>query len=1413
MNFFLHKKNSVCAAALGAAALALLPSCQDENFGYTSDYIAYKTNFERVFGTIDPDQTWDLSSYGLSQQGLTGGPSEFYSPYNTDMALTRALAPLTEGDRSSLVTDHTSDQFVVPDELLDWMNKNLTERVNHASLGSSFTLVKPSTNNFLLIPIYQGNTGMSWDLHLVDNGTDYALWRKSDGIYYDLDYTNWEEFFYASYNPGHETDTSWPELNGQYPMLYKLWNAFPDMGDVTDGDVKIRFSVPAGYDLEVSFYTVSDNKATEVTPLRTSIDNNTGQSNIYQDVDLTAYANDNGGRGAVRNLYVKFDGTAHVDAFDTKRVKIYTYCNKTISNVELDANRPGKKGGTFNEDYYSFFTGHTIGRTKVRSEAMEIKKDALSDKPFYLYLDILTKNNDGFAAQHARQRSDAARPMMIALNTPNLVKNGVDPVKHAIATTYSSLLGSADENSINYILIGCEDANTDVSDWDYNDVVFLLVGLPGATNVRETIRKRYLIEDLGSTFDFDFNDIVVDLTEDHLRQPDGTITQIYNQTATISHLCGTIPFQVNIGTYSFPVMNGQNNNDSPSGFDPLTSNEKIGSDVNTTYQEACRERVINVGSGQVWDAKNNNIIVTVWPKNKDRAEVVDKINGNGGNLSEEERRELPGAKNIGFPDRGALPYIIAVDPSVPWRKELATVPSSWFNTWPISYPAYDEGSWVYDDHKLDEVNVGKEFKYTAAEAAENGNHDIPVYLQSFLRNTENGKYVDGAKVTLTFVVPPHSTVYGKITGQYPIWFQLPGNDPYNMVNDTDQPKNFKIVLDGHDETFQAALDAIAWYQGAGKNNNDDGPRFRFTAYGHDTSASPKMNLFDPTASDENRVRIFVKYNDGPIISEDESDPNKGEEVSEKFDYKQPSGSLANIDGAWQYGTELKNYTDLMPIDQDDDYPKFNLGYMLQAHRFIPNLPGQKVKVSFVSVPDDQVETNFRGIFRTNGNSFGPSLAVSGTEYNSSPKVTQTTFEVNEESYATLDYKVQWAVDKNAFRRDNSNHVRVFVDFNRPDNSYTTETPEQDGSVYGVKVNPTGLFYKFKDVFNTDNFNNTFDNNSRLIVTLVRPANTSCNGAFGGNYTTYPEEYTHPTGAPGLWGGENAATAYRITLHDVLRPLIENKNLEYQLYESAVPSGFEVYVDWDGRVRNTSLPRTLWTGIDQHDNWDNATTVPINLNSVNSDDVHTNLMMRVYANKKDNDNDDPQLNINSGNVYPVAANEWGNFTNRKWSENTGWYFNVPLDNSFLAAIKANKTLTLNGKNIIITKVEFCDQYIVPLNQQSYDQNNDGISYDANTKTITFTKNNWAGAHSILYGSFDYGEYNKAYLEIESLTKTGENNPNVNLTIVYNDNTQSQGYGTSKIEVTLDANKKKNIKQIWVQASDPCTLKIKEIYFLK
>lgn len=188
-----------------------------------------------------------------------------------------------------------------------------------------------------------------------------------------------------------------------------------------------------------------------------------------------------------------------------------------------------------------------------------------------------------------------------------------------------------DDAVIKYV--GIEDNTTGSSDLDYNDVVLAIVGNPDVPkeiiienktyDVPTSLTKRYMIEDLGTTDDFDFNDVVVDVTRntvahhtveivDGVKTSDVVTSTDVTEKAVIKHLGGILPFVLKIGDKTLPELGGE------------ATFEK---DVNLEYDITG------------WEPANNNISITV----------------NNTTLS--------------FPKAGAVPMIIACDDSEAWSAE------------------------------------------------------------------------------------------------------------------------------------------------------------------------------------------------------------------------------------------------------------------------------------------------------------------------------------------------------------------------------------------------------------------------------------------------------------------------------------------------------------------------------------------------------------------------------------------------------------------------------------------------------------------------------------------------------------------------------------------------------------------------
>lgn len=528
-------KNFKHLALWGFASVLLLSGCQDEDFGYSSEEIAVKTSFEKTFGTLNPDQIWDFSSYNLNKLGLAGGPG---------YATTRADGK-TDPIKQDIATT-IPRYYQVPGELRTWIDKNLREEVYNKKRGTTnFTLKMPEDRDIIIIPIYQGQAGMIYNLCLKSEETPAVftegyIWEKSQGI------------------------------------------------------------------------------------------------------------------------QIKNDEGEYVDLI-------------------------GKD-----------FNNHTVGRD-VQSKPVRVLHEKVQGS-FSLYLDIQNLDDawDGQQGLPFRETfSDKQKPgstdgQMVAVSLKN------SPATYAAVQTALQQAFADPENPTegqytfeNFMIIGCEDSNLPRNiagdndprlvgtDWDYNDLIFLVVGVTNEDVVYtkdEIISKRYMIEDLGSSYDYDFNDIVIDVTQRKHTDENGEVS--VTQNLSLKHLCGTIPWRVKVGDYVSPILPGRNDNTNPKGYDPAVGTTEK---PNDPYEEIID--VVITG----WDPDLNNIVVTAWPN----AAGEDIAQGET-DWSEQQKvnylKDVDGT-SYSFPEVGAYPFMIACDITQPWNDEHQTIAAEAIITW--KKPGYE----------------------------------------------------------------------------------------------------------------------------------------------------------------------------------------------------------------------------------------------------------------------------------------------------------------------------------------------------------------------------------------------------------------------------------------------------------------------------------------------------------------------------------------------------------------------------------------------------------------------------------------------------------------------------------------------------------------------------------------------------
>ena len=209
-------------------------------------------------------------------------------------------------------------------------------------------------------------------------------------------------------------------------------------------------------------------------------------------------------------------------------------------------------------------------------------------------------------------------------------------------------------------IIGCEDG----TDSDYEDLVFLMYGDPvppihHVDVVEDRVTKRYMMEDLGTTNDFDFNDVVVDVSD--VRQKKITYDYDSNHRLVFKEEKETVHYQDAVvraagGTLNFTIKIGENTSWTKSDAFNVTDMKNTGWGGTPIYYDGSESKLASfIIKNNEWNPSTNNIVVTV------------EDNGQTNGLT------------IRFPNPGEAPMMIAVNGTTHWMTERSSAPESWFS--------------------------------------------------------------------------------------------------------------------------------------------------------------------------------------------------------------------------------------------------------------------------------------------------------------------------------------------------------------------------------------------------------------------------------------------------------------------------------------------------------------------------------------------------------------------------------------------------------------------------------------------------------------------------------------------------------------------------------------------------------------
>ena len=267
--------------------------------------------------------------------------------------------------------------------------------------------------------------------------------------------------------------------------------------------------------------------------------------------------------------------------------------------------------------------------------------EATPGQTMYFFLKVWTGGDAAYTRGDAPSRISSLDRMMLALG-------GVQ-----------GLTGVPEGSTVT--VIGCEDNSKSASDKDFEDLVFIMYG-PEVQHfeekeVRET--KRYMMEDLGTTDDFDFNDVVVDVANVYKKKLEyGTNNQLLRETeipnsrhqeAIVRAVGGTMNFTIEIGTNTITRW--------------TKSPTYVATDMlNTGWGNKSIHYSGDKSILAKFDIENND-----WNPATNNIRVLVDGNGASGEVMV-----------IEFPKKGAAPMMIAVPETQNWMTERSSVPSSWW---------------------------------------------------------------------------------------------------------------------------------------------------------------------------------------------------------------------------------------------------------------------------------------------------------------------------------------------------------------------------------------------------------------------------------------------------------------------------------------------------------------------------------------------------------------------------------------------------------------------------------------------------------------------------------------------------------------------------------------------------------------
>lgn len=235
----------------------------------------YRANFEKKFGAIAPNQTWDFST----MKSVSGLPS-------------KASAVRTRSGEVSVNQIGTAGEMTIGEAAINWMKTNMKPGSNNAKQGSPFYM-KTQEQTFTIVPCYQGVASYYWELWMNVGGKDVQVWSKNTALQYKTADGNWHNL--TGEVPSSAVEVKAPTYTykataEQHLYFYlKVWTGGSRTSDNPDKITSSLDKLMLGLEGAKQYMSLNVPEDNEVTLIGCEDNPTTGTDNDFEDLVFMVY--------------------------------------------------------------------------------------------------------------------------------------------------------------------------------------------------------------------------------------------------------------------------------------------------------------------------------------------------------------------------------------------------------------------------------------------------------------------------------------------------------------------------------------------------------------------------------------------------------------------------------------------------------------------------------------------------------------------------------------------------------------------------------------------------------------------------------------------------------------------------------------------------------------------------------------------------------------------------------------------------------------------------------------------------------------------------------------------------------------------------------------------------------------------